>query len=122
MKYCYEPSQTMTSEELERLAYIKGDTVSAKLYVSQSVLDDINAQLPSGEEDHDAAALIGQVQDLGGIAEIQLKLQEFELYKKFFYDCFQIFNRHYPCPSVSSDYDKSVIFAAIERDEGVQNA
>lgn len=25
---------------------------------------------------------------------------------------------HYPAPSVSSDYDKSVIFAAIEKGEG----
>lgn len=119
MKYGYEPPQTMTSEELERLAYIKGDTIAANLYASQGALDDINAQLPSGEEDHDAAVLIEQIQDLGGIAEIQSKLRELELYREFFNDCFQRLSGHYPCPSVSSDYDKSVIFAAIEKGEGV---
>jgi len=40
-------------------------------------------------------------------------------YYQFFNECFARLNGHYPCPSVTSDYDKSVIFAAIERGEGV---
>ena len=40
-------------------------------------------------------------------------------YYQFFHDCFARLNAHYPCPSVTSDYDKSVIFAAIEKSEGV---
>ena len=38
-------------------------------------------------------------------------------YKEFFYDCFARLAGEYPAPSVSNDYDKSVIFAAIERGE-----
>jgi len=38
-------------------------------------------------------------------------------YYQFFYDCFARLNGHYPCPEVTSDYDKSVIFEAIERGE-----
>ena len=39
-------------------------------------------------------------------------------YYEFFHDCFARLNDHYPCPSVTSDYDKSVIFEAIEKGEG----
>ena len=38
-----------------------------------------------------------------------------EAYKQFFEDCFERLAGHYPCPSVTSDYDKSVIFEAIEK-------
>ena len=38
-------------------------------------------------------------------------------YYEFFHDCFARLNEHYPCPEVTSDYDKSIIFAAIERGE-----
>ena len=40
-------------------------------------------------------------------------------YYQFFNECFARLNGHYPCPSVTSDYDKSIIFNAIERGEGV---
>ena len=40
-------------------------------------------------------------------------------YYQFFHDCFARLNAHYPYPSVTSDYDKSIIFNAIERGEGV---
>ncbi len=40
-------------------------------------------------------------------------------YYEFFHDCFARLGAHYPCPEVTSDYDKSVIFAAIEKGEGV---
>jgi len=39
-------------------------------------------------------------------------------YYQFFYDCFARLNEHYPCPEVTSDYDKNVIFEAIEKGEG----
>ena len=38
-------------------------------------------------------------------------------YYQFFNECFARLNEHYPCPSVTSDYDKSIIFEAIERGE-----
>ena len=40
-------------------------------------------------------------------------------YYEFFHECFERLGAHYPCPSVTSDYDKSIIFAAIERGEEV---
>lgn len=40
-------------------------------------------------------------------------------YYEFFHECFARLNGHYPCPDITSDYDKSIIFAAIERGEGV---
>jgi len=40
-----------------------------------------------------------------------------DAYKEFFSDCFERLNGHYPCPSVTSDYDKSIIFNAIEKGE-----
>lgn len=39
-------------------------------------------------------------------------------YKQFFEDCFEHLDGHYPCPSITNDYDCSVIFDAIERGEG----
>lgn len=39
-------------------------------------------------------------------------------YKQFFEDCFEHLAGHYPAPSVTSDYDKSVIFDAIRKGEG----
>ena len=42
-----------------------------------------------------------------------------DAYKEFFYNCFDFLGGYYPAPSVTSDYDKSVIFNAIERGEGV---
>lgn len=42
-------------------------------------------------------------------------------YYEFFHDCFARLAGHYPAPSVTSDYDKSVIFAAIEKGEGVES-
>ena len=34
-------------------------------------------------------------------------------YYQFFHECFARLDGHYPCPSITSDYDKSVIFDAI---------
>jgi len=42
-----------------------------------------------------------------------------EAYREFFYDCFNYLAGHYPCPSVTSDHDKQVIFDAITRGEGM---
>lgn len=40
-------------------------------------------------------------------------------YRDFFYQCFECLNGHYPAPSVTSDHDKSVIFDAIRKGEGI---
>ena len=41
-------------------------------------------------------------------------------YVEFFNDCFGMLEGHYPCPSVTSDYDKSIIFDAIQRGETIR--
>ena len=40
-------------------------------------------------------------------------------YYEFFNECFARLDGHYPCPDVTSDYYKSIIFAAIAKGEGV---
>lgn len=45
-----------------------------------------------------------------------------ESYKAFFESCFERLSGHYPCPSVTSDYDCQVIFEAIGRGEESRDA
>ena len=45
------------------------------------------------------------------------RMPDYSEYVAFFNDCFTRLNGHYPCPSVTSDYDCSVIFDAIENGE-----
>ena len=54
------------------------------------------------------------------IADMKKDLEErtdYSAYKDFFDNCFARLKGHYPCPEVTSDYDCSVIFAAIENGE-----
>lgn len=104
-----------TNEELERAAYIAGDTEKAALYAIANDVDQLS------EDIEDIPALLEAYQDLGSAEEIREKLEQLEEYKEFFNDCFARLAGHYPCPSVTSDHDKSVIFAAIEKGEGVQD-
>lgn len=104
-------TQPLTTEEQERAAYLAGDTRTAELL----------AQIAELEAERDSLAEeLEKVQDAA--ADDSLKHWEKEngnpdQYKEFFYDCFARLAGHYPAPSVSSDYDKSVIFAAIEKGE-----
>jgi hypothetical protein len=41
-------------------------------------------------------------------------LEDRNNYREFFFDCFSRLDGAYPCPSVTSDYDKGIIFEAIE--------
>ena len=78
--------------------------------------------------DYEKAALFYALADsLDLIAEQADKLKDLEketdsradysAYKEFFYACFSQLGAHYPCPEVTSDYDCSVIFDAIEKGE-----
>ena len=91
--------------ELERVAYAEGNTRTA-----------------------DLLALVAELQQ--EITELQEKIEDTQTledwekhngpayeYVQFFNECFQRLNSHYPAPSVTSDYDKSIIFNAIERGE-----
>ena len=101
----------LTNEELERRAYITGDTEKAALHAIASDVDQLSEYIK------DAPAILEAVDDMGGVDLICEKLKELENYREFFYDCFNRLAGHYPCPSVTSDHDKNVIFAAIEKGE-----
>jgi hypothetical protein len=104
-------TQQLTTEEQERAAYMAGDTRAAELL----------AQIAQLEAERDALA--EELENLkDAAADDSLKQWEkengdAEQYKEFFFDCFARLAGHYPAPDVSSDYDKSVIFAAIEKGE-----
>lgn len=104
-------TQPLTTEEQERAAYLAGDTRTAELL----------AQIVQLEAERDQLA--EELENLKDIAaDDSLERWENENgnpddFKEFFYECFARLAGHYPCPSVTSDYDKSVIFAAIEKGE-----
>lgn len=97
--------------EAERIAYAEGFTMAAELFARIAELEAERDQLAEElEKAQDAAAddSLTRWDNENGPAED---------YKEFFFDCFTRLAGHYPAPSVTSDYDKSVIFAAIEKGE-----
>jgi hypothetical protein len=92
--------------EAERIAYAEGFTMAAELF----------ARIAALEVERDA--LQAQLDDIPSEKERDQDARDLEQYKEFFFDCFARLAGHYPCPQVSSDYDKAVIFAAIEKSEG----
>ena len=101
----------LEASEAERIAYSEGFTMAAELF----------ARIAELESERDALA--EELEDLKDkAAEDSLTQWEknhgpADAYKQFFEDCFERLAGHYPAPSVTSDYDQSVIFAAIERGE-----
>jgi hypothetical protein len=98
----------LPAEEAERLAYAEGFTGTAELFARVAALE--------AERD----ALQAQLDDIPTESERNQDAQDLEHLKQFFYDCFERLAGHYPCPEFSSDYDKSVILAAIERGESCE--
>lgn len=94
-----------TTEELERAAYIAGDNQIASLLSDVLDLED------------ERNTLQNQLDDIPNEDERNRDARDLELLKDFFYECFRRLNGRYPCPDWSSDYDKSVIFDAIEKGE-----
>lgn len=97
----------LPASEAERLAYSEGFTGTAELFKRIAELeaerDELMGEL---EEARD------QIPDPKQYAQDQ---QDLEHLKQFFHDCFERLPGVYPCPEFSSDYDKSVIFDAIEK-------
>lgn len=93
----------LTIEERERLAYAEGYTEAAALL----------GQLDDTERERDE--LTGQLDEIPSEAQRNQDAEDLENLKRFFYDCFERLAGVYPCPSWTSDYDKSVIFEAIEK-------
>jgi hypothetical protein len=97
--------------EAERIAYAEGFTMAAELFARIAELEaERNALAEELEKAQDAAAD-------DSLERWEKENGDAEQYKEFFFDCFARLAGHYPAPSVSSDYDKSVIFAAIEKGE-----
>lgn len=100
---------TLPATEAERLAYAEGFTMATELF----------ARIAELEAERDT--LTQELEDLKDkAAEDSLSHWENQngnpdQYKEFFYDCFARLAGEYPAPSVSNDYDKSVIFEAIEK-------
>lgn len=70
---------------------------------------------------HDALQRIDeletQINDTETLAQWERKNGSAESYKSFFDSCFERLDGHYPCPSVTNDYDCCAGFDAIERGE-----
>lgn len=97
----------LEAPEAERIAYISGDTTAAELLAR---IADLEAQVE---------ALENQIDDTQTLEDWESRNGPAYDYVQFFNECFERLAGHYPAPSVTSDYDKSVIFDAIERGEGV---
>jgi len=108
-----------TLEEQERAAYMAGDTRTADLLARADALEELESN--TGEALEDIPAILEAVEDLGGLTKINRELEELELLRAFFRDCFECLGAHYPCPEVTSDHDKSVIFDAIRKGEGIED-
>ena len=91
--------------EAERIAYSEGFKMAADLF----------ARIADLEAERDA--LQASFHDMPSERERDRDAQDLENLKEFFYDCFKRLAGNYPCPSWSSDYDKSVIYDAIDKAE-----
>jgi hypothetical protein len=101
-----------TLNELERDAYMAGNTPLAAGFAAiddlDNVLNDADLTLDRTIETQIEEKLDKAVND---------NCPDHAAYKQFFEDCFKRLNGYYPCASPTSDYDCSVIFNAIERGE-----
>lgn len=97
--------------EAERIAYAEGFTMAAELFAR---IDALTAERDQLAEELEAAKDAAADDSL---AAWEKNHGPAEAYKEFFFDCFARLAGHYPAPSVTSDYDQSVIFSAIEKGE-----
>jgi hypothetical protein len=88
--------------EKSNIADNAGDSEKAALYLAVAKL------LETVEEHED------KIEDLEKDIE---RMPDYSRYVEFFNDCFARLNGHYPCPAVTSDYDCSIVFDAIEKGE-----
>ena len=95
-----------TPNELERAAYMAGNTQLAE---AMARIAELELQVEALENAADAA------DDVLTLASWEIENGPAEEYYQFFHDCFERLAGNYPCPSVTSEYDKSVIFEAIEK-------
>jgi hypothetical protein len=91
--------ETVELEARERRAYIDGNVdLAAALAEVVSLRERLKA-----------------LDDVETLKQWERKNGPANEYKQFFEGCFEHLAGHYPAPSVTSDYDKSVIFDAIAK-------
>ena len=93
--------------ELEREAYMAGNATLAQAYARIIELES------------EVEALEDKLSDTVTLESWERSYGPAYDYYQFFHDCFARLAGHYPCPSVGSEFDKSVIFKAIEKGEGI---
>ena len=103
--------QTLPADEAERLAFAEGFTGTAALFARIADLEARVLQLENELEEARDDSLSRWEENNGPAYD----------YVQFFMNCFERLNGHYPAPSITSDYDQSVIFDAIERGEGTNS-
>ncbi len=95
-------------EELERQAYAdypKASILFQALIDLRQELEDKKKEIDELKEQMESDSLSDWERKNGPAYE----------YVQFFQECFNRLSEHYPCPSVTSDYDKNVIFEEIEK-------
>ena len=103
---------TLPAADAERMAYSEGFVTAAKLFAR---IADLEAERDALQDELDD--LQAELDDIPSEKERNQDATDLTELKEFFYECFNRLPGHYPCPSWSSDYDKSVIFEAIEKGE-----
>lgn len=102
----------LTFEELERVTYIQGNTIQADIIQKCADFESASENCEF-TIDHTIDAQIDSYVE----KQIEKQCPDYAEYKQFFENCFEMLNGHYPCPSVTSDYDCSIIFDAIRKGE-----
>ena len=93
-----ENLELATLEAMESLAYMNDQGERAAML---RAIIDLRERLEAAE----AVETIEKWEERNGPADA---------YMAFFFDCFERLDKPYPCPSVTSDYDKGVIFDIID--------
>jgi hypothetical protein len=101
-----------TFNDIERAAYMSGNIELSNLAFDAQTLWDVEDSI--GGDFKIDFTLDTQI-DAKIDSEVGKRCPNYAEYKQFFEDCFYRLNGHYPAPSVTSDYDQSVIFDAIEK-------
>lgn len=108
-----------TIEDQERFAYLMGDVRTANLLAQIVELEEkvrvLETQIVELEEE--VRVLENQIEDTMTLDEWEKRNGPAYDYVQFFEECFKRLSGHYPSPSVTSDYDKLIVFDAIERGE-----
>ena len=99
----------LPATEAERIAYSEGFTMAAELFAR---IAELEAEL---KYSHDEIERLEDLVKNDSLSRWEDEHGPAEAYMDFFFSCFERLAGHYPAPSVTSDYDQSVIFEAIEK-------